>query len=224
MGGPALWSAGADYLTDDNQVGFDDPNVATSLGKLRELFQSGSLLLGAPTDWSDPSAITQGLCAMQWTGLWTFPALVDALSGDFGVTAWPKLSDSVGAPSVPVGAYGEAVSAKSKDVDAAKAFAKWLWVDKTDYQLDFAQSYGFHIPSRSSLAKKADKLKTGAAADAANLANTVGKAQTPVLWTAADSQAYTDALSRIIKDGADPASELKSVIAKVNSELKRIGS
>ena len=132
---------------------------ATGSRKADEPDDLAYALLGAPTDWSDPSAITQGLCAMQWTGLWTFPALVDALSGDFGVTAWPKLSDSVGAPSVPVGAYGEAVSAKSKDVDAAKAFAKWLWVDKTDYQLDFAQSYGFHIPSRASLVKKADQLK-----------------------------------------------------------------
>ena len=31
-------------------------------------------MLGAPTDWSDPSAFTQGLTAMQFTGLWTLPA------------------------------------------------------------------------------------------------------------------------------------------------------
>ena len=60
---------------------------------------------------------------------------------------WPKFTAAVGAPSVPVGAYGSAVSAKSKDAAAAKAFVKWLWVDQTDDQLDFAQSYGFHIPA-----------------------------------------------------------------------------
>ncbi len=130
LGGPALWSAGLDYLTDDDKVGFDDPAAATSLGKLHKLFTSGSLLLGAPTDWSDPSAINQGLAAMQWTGLWNVPAMTKALGDDFGVVAWPKLSDSVGAPSVPVGAYGEAVSAKSHDVAAAKAFVKWLWVEQ----------------------------------------------------------------------------------------------
>jgi multiple sugar transport system substrate-binding protein len=159
---------------------------------------------------------------MQWTGLWTFPALQKALGDDFGVAPWPKLSDSVGAPSVPVGAYGEAVSAKSKHVDAAKAFVKWLWVDQTDYQLDFAQSYGFHIPARTSLAKKADKLKSGVAADAVKLATENGKAQTPLLWTPASGQAFQDAVSRIIKDGADPAGQLKSVMTKVQSELNRV--
>lgn len=222
LGGPALWSAGLDYLTADNKIGFDDPAAATSLGKLHELWTSKALLLGAPTDWSDPSAIIQNLTAMQWTGLWTLPQLSNSLGSDFGVAPWPKLSDSVGAASVPVGAYGEAVSAKSKNPDAAKAFVKWLWVDKTDYQLDFAQSYGFHIPARTSLVAKADKLKSGPAADAAKLAATNGKAQTPLLWTPAAGAAYTDALTRIIKDGANPTSELKTVIAKAQSELKRI--
>jgi multiple sugar transport system substrate-binding protein len=222
LGGPALWSAGLDYLTADNQVGFDDPAAAQSLGKLHELFKSGALLLGAPTDWSDPSAIAQGLTAMQWTGLWTFPALKKALGDDFGVAPWPKLSDSVGAASVPIGAYGSAVNAKSRHTDAAKAYVKWLWVDNTADQLDFAQSYGFHIPARKSLAAKATGLKTGAAADAVQLASTVGKAQTPILWTPASGTAYQDAVSRIIKDGADPAGQLKSVIAKAKSELKRV--
>lgn len=224
LGGPALWSAGADYLTADNRIAFNTPDAATSLGKLHTLFTSGSLLLGAPTDWSDPSAIIQGLTAMQWTGLWTFPQLQKALGDDFGVAGWPKLSDSVGKASVPVGAYGEAVSAKSSDVAASKAFVKYLWVSQTADQLDFAQSYGFHIPARKSLAAKATKLKSGAAADAVTLANTVGHAQTPLLWTPASGQAYTDALTRIIKDGSNPAKELSSLVGTVNKELKRVAS
>jgi multiple sugar transport system substrate-binding protein len=222
LAGPALWSVGADYLTADNKIGFDDPNVATALGKLHQLFTSGSLLLGAPTDWSDPSSFTQGLTAMQWTGLWTFPELVKAFGDDFGVLPWPKFSDSVGAPSVPIGAYGSIVSAKSKNVAAAKDYVKWLWVDQTDDQLDFAQSYGFHIPSRMSLAAKADKLKTGAAADAVQLVQQHGKAQTPLLWTPASGTALSDAVTRIVKNGADPAGQLKSVMSVVQAELKRV--
>ena len=56
---------------------------------------------------------------------------------------------------------------------------KWLWVDQTDDQLDFAQSYGFHIPARTSLAAKADKLKSGPAADAANLCEHSGQGADP---------------------------------------------
>ena len=113
LGGPALWSAGLDYLTADNQFGFDDPKAVESLRKLREFWTAKVLLLGAPTDWSDPSAFTQGLTAMQFTGLWTLPAIEKALPGDYGVLPWPKLNATTGKPSVPVGAYGSCVNAKS---------------------------------------------------------------------------------------------------------------
>ncbi|MTD15052.1 extracellular solute-binding protein [Nakamurella sp. YIM 132087] len=222
MAGPTLWSVGADYLTEDNTFGFADPNVAVAFGKLHELFTSDSLLLGAPTDWSDPSAITQGLTAMQWTGLWTFPQLQKDLGDDFGVLPWPAFSATVGAPSVPIGAYGSAVSAKAKDPEAAKAYVKWLWVDNTEDQLDFAQSYGFHVPARKSLADQAESLKSGPAADAVTILQNNGKAQTPLLWTPASGTALSDAVSRIIKDGADPVSELAAVQKTVEAELERV--
>jgi multiple sugar transport system substrate-binding protein len=222
LAGPILWSVGADYLTENDKVGFDNPNVAVAFGRLHELFTSGSLLLGAPTDWSDPSAFIQGLTAMQWTGLWTFPELQKAFGDDFGVLPWPKFSASVGAPSVPIGAYGAAVSAKSKNVAAAKDYVKWLWVDQTDSQLDFAQSYGFHIPARKSVASKADKLKSGTAAEAVALVTEHGRAQTPLLWTPASGTALSDAVTRIVKNGADPAAQLKTVRATVQSELNRV--
>jgi multiple sugar transport system substrate-binding protein len=221
MGGPVLWSAGADYLTSDGKPGFTTPDVYNGFATLHKLFTSGHLLLGAPTDWSDPSAFTQGLCAMQWTGLWTFPMIQKALSDDFGVLGFPAIGSS-GKASVPVGAYGACVSAKSKHVDVAKELVKFIWIDRTDFQTDFATSYGFHIPSRASLAAKASKLKTGQAADAVKLVNEVGHAQTPIQWTPAMNTAYTDALTRMIKSGANPASELATVKSKVDAELARI--
>jgi multiple sugar transport system substrate-binding protein len=222
LGGPALWSAGLDYLTADNQFGFDDPLAAESLSKLRELWTSKVLLLGAPTDWSEPAAFTQGLTAMQFTGLWTLPVIEKALPGDYGVLPWPKLNATTGNASVPVGAYGACVNAKSKNVEAAKKYIKWLWVDQTDDQLDFAQSYGFHVPARKSLAGKADKLKSGPAADAVKLLNENGRPQNPMLWSPKASTAYSDALNRIIRSGADPVAEIKKVRTVTEAELKRI--
>jgi len=221
--GPTLWSVGADYLTEDNKVGFTEPAVAEAFASLHTLFTSGNLLLGAPTDWSDPSAFSQGLCAMQWTGLWTFPQLVKDLGDDFGVIPWPQfLTGGKGGPSVPIGAYGSTVSAKSKNPDAAKAFVKWLWVDNTDAQLDFAQSYGFHIPARNSVAAKASALTSGAAVDALKSMQQYGHAQTPLLWTPPCSTAMSDAVTRIIKDGADAAKELAAVVKTTESELARV--
>ncbi|RZS91356.1 multiple sugar transport system substrate-binding protein [Motilibacter rhizosphaerae] len=221
LGGPILWSSGADYLDGDDAPAFTTPEVYTGFSKLHSLFTSGSLLLGAPADWSDPSAITQGLTAMQWTGLWTVPTLQKSLGDDFGVLPWPKNGDG-GKPAVPVGAYGSCVSAKAKDVEAAKAYVKWLWVDKADFQEDFATSYGFHIPARKSLAEKAQKLSSGVAADAVKLVNDYGHAQTPLLWTPASGTAFNDAVTRMVKNGSSPQKELAAVKAKVAAEVARV--
>lgn len=219
--GPMLWSVGADYLTKDNKPGFTDPAVVAAFKKWHELFSSGNLLLGAPKDWSDPSAFTTELVPIQWTGLWTFPDIIKAFGDDFGTLAWPKFNDA-GAPSAPVGAYSACISSKSKQVDLAKDFIKYLWVDGTDMQLEFATAFGFHLPARASVAAKADVLKTGAAAQALKIMQENGHAQTPLLWTSASATAMNDAVTKIVKDGADPTAELAGVLKTVEAELARV--
>ncbi|MFI9805594.1 ABC transporter substrate-binding protein [Streptomyces sp. NPDC052301] len=220
LGGTPLYAAGLRLVTDDGKVGFDDPAAARTLGRLHQLYADKSLLLGAPADWSDPSAFIQGLTAMQWSGLWALPQVQKELGDDFGVLPFPK-DGGAGRPAVPVGAYGAAVSARSRHTEAAKEYVKWLWVERTDYQEDFALSYGFHIPARISLARKAAKLKTGPAADAVRFTTEFGYAQ-PLLWTPAAQTAYQDALSRIIRGGAGPEGELRAVVRKVGAELDRV--
>jgi len=112
--GPILWTVGSDYLTDDNKPGFTSNQAKQSFAKMRELFVSKSLLLGAPTDWWDPSSFTQGLAAMQWCGLWAMPGIQKAVGDDFGVVPWPAFSASVGKPSTFAGGWGAMVSAKSR--------------------------------------------------------------------------------------------------------------
>ncbi|MEU0003421.1 sugar ABC transporter substrate-binding protein [Streptomyces sp. NPDC006314] len=221
LGGTPLYAAGLEIVTEDGKVGFDDPAAARTLGKLHQLYADKSLLLGAPADWSDPSAFLQGLTAMQWSGLWALPQVQKELGDDFGVLPFPR-DGGHGRPAVPVGAYGSAVSARSTRRAAAKEFVKWLWVERTDHQQDFALSYGFHIPARISLARKAGRLRSGAAADAVRFTTEHGHTAQPLLWTPASQTAYQDALSRIIKSGADPESELKTVVRKVSDELDRV--
>ncbi|WTO37386.1 sugar ABC transporter substrate-binding protein [Streptomyces achromogenes] len=220
LGGTPLYAAGFPLVTDDGRVGFDDPGAARTLGKLHRLYADESLLLGAPADWSDPSAFLQGLTAMQWSGLWALPQITRELGDDFGVLPFPA-DGARGRPAVPVGAYGAAVSARSRHKDLAKAYVKWLWVERTDYQKDFALSYGFHIPARRSLAAEAAPLREGPAADIVRFATDHGYAQ-PLLWTPAGQTAYQDALSRIIKGGADPERELRGAVRKVAEEIARV--
>ncbi|PPK68527.1 sugar ABC transporter substrate-binding protein [Actinokineospora auranticolor] len=216
---PLLWSAGLDFLSADGKApGFDDPRAATVFGKLRELHQSGALLLGAPTDWSDPGAFVDGLTAMQWTGLWNLPKIRAAHGDDIGVLPFPRL-DSRGAESVPVGAYSAMVNARSGNVDAAKAYVKWLWVEKTEYQTEFATAFGAHLPARRSLAAKTGD---GPAKDVVGFVTEGGRIANPARWSSRANTALTDAVSRIAREGAEPTGELRAALQTARDEIARL--
>jgi multiple sugar transport system substrate-binding protein len=220
LGGPLLWSAGADFLTADNTPGFNTERVAASWGKLKELNDSGALLMGSTTDYWDPSAFIQGATAMQWTGLWAFPAINEAVGDDLGVIAWPP-SDADGTSSTFWGGWGSCVNGKSQNIDAAKALVQWLWVENTEIQNDWNVGYGFHVTPRQSAAATAEALQVGAAAEMVTNLYEYGVGPNP-LWTPAMGSAYTDALTRVVRDGADAATELASLEETVIAELERL--
>ncbi len=219
---PLLWSAGLDLVSEDGKApGFDDPRAATVFGKFRELHQSGGLLLGSPTDWADPGAFVGGLAAMQWTGLWNLPKITKALGGDVGVLPFPRL-DAAGRESVPVGAYSAMVNARSADVDAAKAYVKWLWVEKADYQTEFATAFGAHLPARESLAAKAEPLRDGPGKEIVGFVTGSGRIASPARWPARANTALSDAVSRIAREGAEPAGELRAAVDVARDEIARL--
>ncbi|MFK4085677.1 ABC transporter substrate-binding protein [Kribbella sp. NPDC020789] len=220
LGAPALWSSGGSFLTDDHKPGFTGERAAQAFGKLHQLYADKSVLLGAPTDWWDPGAINQGLVAMQWIGMWAVPGMQKALGDDLGVFPFPAL-DAQGKPAVYSGGWTQFVSAKSANVEAAKKFVKWLWIDKSDFQEDWSLSYGFHIPPRKSLAAKASKLQSGVAAETVKLTTDYGHTDNPS-WTPKMGTAFTDLLTNVIKKGADPSAEIAKAEKTVNAELSRL--
>ncbi|MFI5692374.1 ABC transporter substrate-binding protein [Kribbella sp. NPDC051586] len=220
LGGPAIHAGGGSLLTEDNKIGFTGADQAKALGKLHELYASKAVLLGSPTDWTDPSAINQGLVAMQWIGMWAVPGMKKAFGDDLGVIPFPAL-DAQHKPAVYSGGWTQFVSAKSPNVDAAKKFVKWLWIDQEDDQEDWSLNYGFHIPPRKSLAAKAAKLQSGVAADTVKLTQDYGFTDNPA-WTPKMGTALTDVLTNVIKKGADPAAEIAKAEKTVNAELSRL--
>jgi multiple sugar transport system substrate-binding protein len=175
------------------------------------------LLLGARADWPDPTAFIDGLAAMQWTWLWNLPKIRETMNDDFGVLPFPRL-DASGAPSVPVGGLSAMVNAKSLNPGAAKEFVKWLWLERTDFQQEFATKFGFHLPARLSVL---DRLAP--AADAVRLVKENGRAAGP-LWTPTANTALVEALGRIARDGADPVAETKAAVEAVKAELGRLSA
>ncbi|NEE15727.1 sugar ABC transporter substrate-binding protein [Streptomyces sp. SID7499] len=217
---PMIWSAGADTLNEKNEIAYHTPGVIEGIKKMRKLFTSGDLLLGAPTESWDPSSFNQGLCAIQFCGMWAMPAIQDALGDDWGVFPFPKVGAS-GKQSVYNGGWSMFVNAKSKNVDAAKEFVKWLWIDQKQYQEDWATSYGFHIPPRTSLAKTADKLKSGNAAEGVKLFNEFGHFDN-IGWTQAMITALEDVFANSVRKDMDPEKALDKADAAVNRELKKL--
>jgi multiple sugar transport system substrate-binding protein len=215
-----IWSAGADTLTADNKPAFNTDAVADGLKQLRSLFTSGDLLLGAPADWWDPSAFTQGLTAMQWCGMWAMPVMQKALGDDIGIFPFPKVG-SAGKESVYNGGWSMFVNAKGKNVEAAKEYVKWLWIDQKKYQEDFATSYGFHIPPRTSLAQSATKLKSGLPAEGVKLFNEFGHFDN-IGWTQAMIAAINDVMANSVRKNDDPKAQLAAAEKKVNTELKKL--
>ena len=219
----APWSAGTDFVDPaTNKIILDPARAALSFQKVKELNDSGALLVGSPTDWWDPSAFTQGLAAMQWTGLWAMPGVVAGVADDFGVLPWPKLDDQ-GTPATFWDGWSEMVNPRgqNKNIPEAKKFVNWLWIQKTDLQQDWALSYGFHVPPRQSAAAAAEPLKSGPASEAVTFLNSYGKIMPPQ-WTAAMGTMLNDSIANIIKNGADANAEITALIGRLQTELDAV--
>ncbi|MEV5969638.1 extracellular solute-binding protein [Streptomyces sp. NPDC051921] len=220
--GLAVWSNGGDLVTPEGEVAFGSARALEALTGLRRLHDDKSLLLGFTTDWWDPAALTQGVVPMQWSGLWAMPAVSAALGDDFGVLPWPAFKAG-GTATVRVGGWTSCVNAKGRNVAAAKAFVQWLWVRQSDLQKDFAESYGFHVPPRTSVAAHAQKLATGPAKETVGLAATYGK-HYPGTWDTAVSSTFNAAAAKIAGGQGDPAALLADAVKKAQSEIdKQLG-
>ncbi|MFF8918562.1 ABC transporter substrate-binding protein [Streptomyces sp. NPDC015032] len=218
----AVWSNGGDLVTPDGKVAFGSDRALEALTALKRLHDDKSLLLGFTTDWWDPSAFTQGVVPMQWCGLWAMPAIQSALGDDFGVLPWPAFKAG-GTPVVRVGGWTSCVNAKGRNVAAAKKFVQWLWVQQSGLQKDFAESYGLHVPPRTSVAASAKKLSTGAAKETVSLAQKYGK-YNPGTWDTAVSSTFNAAAMKIAGGQGDPATLLADAVKKAQGQIdKQLG-
>ncbi|MHA5050609.1 ABC transporter substrate-binding protein [Streptomyces sp. SD15] len=217
---PMIWAAGADTLDEKNQPAYHTDGVVEGLKAMRKLFTSGDLLLDAPADYWDPSAFTQGLTAIQFCGMWAMPVMQQALGDDLGIFPFPKVGDA-GKPSVYNGGWSMFVNAKGNKVDEAKEYVKWLWLDQKEYQEDWALSYGFHIPPRTSIAESAEKLKSGLPAEGVKLFSDYGHFDN-IGWTQAMIKATEDMFADSVRKDGDPEAALDTCDKAVNTELKKL--
>jgi multiple sugar transport system substrate-binding protein len=216
----AIWAAGGDLITADNKIAFNTDRVAAMYEKIHELNTSGGVLPDAPTFWWDSSSFQQGLCAMQWCGLWAMPIIQKSQIGDdFGIFPFPPL-DAQSQPATVAGGWAEMVSAKSKNVEAAKEYVKWLWITNTQVQIDWNVGYGFHVPPRTSIAAKTPKLTVPPASDAVDFLNKYGHAASS-LWDSTMDNALQSAASNIFKNGKNALQILNQTAETCSAELQK---
>ena len=218
-----MWSTGIkSYLTEDNKPTFVTQAVADVLTEFKKLATSDAMLIGAPADWWDPSAFNDGLCAMQQNGLWAIPAIMKGpFADDWDCFPWPAAAAGVGTPSTFLGGHNQSVNPKSKALEEAKAFLRWIWFENTEIQEDFNLSYGFHIPPRISLAKKAKALQSGGPAKivAALKYAQIGGG---VYWNGVMDQAINELMTDVCTKDVDPMEALKAAADKVNAEMPNL--
>ncbi|WP_203567147.1 ABC transporter substrate-binding protein [Aestuariimicrobium ganziense] len=222
LGTMFIWASGHEQLDEGRTKGaFLTPEFYDAVKAYADFYKNGKgLLKSASKEWYDGTPFADGETAMQWGGLWSVTDIKAKLGDDFGVLPFPAMG-AKGRPAVPFGAFGACVAAKGKNVEAAKAFVKWLWIDQEEKQIDFADSYGTHIPSKTALVPKATKLADGAGADAAKFVAESGFTN-DIMWSGALGEAYGAALSNAITKGVDPAEAFKGFADKVAAELKRL--
>ncbi|MET0187889.1 MAG: sugar ABC transporter substrate-binding protein [Pseudonocardia sediminis] len=216
-------AAGVGLLNDDNtQVTFDTPEVAAGFAALRAAYAADAMLLGAPTDWWDPTSFNGGLAAITWQGMWALPAMIEAFGDDVAVMAIPPVGGST-TSAVMVSQWNEQVAAKASDVEKSKALAKAQWLDDEAFQKEFAVGFGFHVPPRTAVAASTTELQDGLAKETVDLTDQWGYTAGP-FWAPAMGTALTDAVTRIVTEGADPATELAAASKTAQQTLDSLAS
>jgi len=217
------WSAGINFMTEEDpepEVRFNVEEARKCYLNMKSLTDAGALLMGAPTDYWDPAAFNQGLCAMQQIGFWSVPAIMKAVGDDFTLSAMPPMpiGDNPGRWATNRGGWIALVNGQSKYIKEAMALQKWLWIDNLAWQEEWNTGYGYKVPPRKSLVGSLEKLSTGQPKKAADDVQAYGLF-VGTFWTEAMGTAMRDAVTAIIKEGADPDISIQQAYDKCKVEL-----
>jgi multiple sugar transport system substrate-binding protein len=148
---PFLWSTGAEVVTKDlSKATFDSQGAADALNLWRTLIQEGY----APRTTSNTTAditstpFVTGEAAMWVGGIWAIAPLVNEYPDlEFDIDPLPTPSGED-----PVSVYGGwtmMVNSRSENLEAAKDFASWVWIDETERPLQWATTEGVFSPRQS---------------------------------------------------------------------------
>jgi len=203
------------------ELDFNSDVTVQVFDQFREYAKKNTLLQGAPMDWWDPSSFNQGLCAIQWGGLWQAPGTKAGVADDFFMTIFPP--HPAGGDKAKFwsefGGWCESVTTKSKDVEEATKYLHWQWVENIDWQNEYSTAYGFHIPARKSAREVNKNVTEGYAKTMFEMAEKYATIM-PKLWGGAVTTPWNDAVTEIFKNNADIKPTLDKAFEQCQKELE----
>jgi multiple sugar transport system substrate-binding protein len=218
------WGAGVNFFMEESdtpEIRFNQEETVLAWQKLADLHANHAdiLLTGAPSDWWDPGAFNQGMCAIQWMGFWSTAMIIDAVGDDYAFLAMPPVEVGPNARSfVERGGWVALVNGQGEHIAEATALQKWLWVDNTDWQIEWNTAYGYKALPRISLNDQVERLKSGEPKRAVGMVTDYGHV-IGQLWSGVMGTAISDAVTNIVKNGADGQSEMEAAYDKCVAEL-----
>ncbi|UCC65002.1 MAG: extracellular solute-binding protein [Anaerolineae bacterium] len=217
-------AAGVNFFMEEDdtpEIRFNQDETVMAWEKLADLHANHSdiLLTGAPSDWWDPGAFNQGMCAIQWMGFWSTAMIIDAVGDDYEFIAFPPVGSGPNAKNrIDRGGWVALVNGQGEHIPEATALQKWLWVDNTDFQIEWNTAYGYKALPRISLNAQVERLKAGQPKHAVEMVNEYGYV-VGQLWSGVMGTAVSDAVTNIVKNGADARSEMQTAYDKCVAEL-----
>jgi multiple sugar transport system substrate-binding protein len=157
---PFLWQTGADAANDDlTEATFDSEGTAQALDLWRTLIQEGY----APRTQTDctcnvaSTPLASGEAAMQVVGMWAIGVLQNEFPDiDFGITHLPTPTGED--PVTVYGGWTQMVNARSRNLEAAKAFTAWMWARDVERPVEWATVVNSKFSPRRSVVDAASEF------------------------------------------------------------------
>lgn len=140
---PFLWQGGGDVVNADwTQSQMSSDAAVAALDLWGTLVGKGYAPKQSKTPSYDIGALARGETAMQISGVWSLADIKAFPGTPFNVVPLPIPSG--GQPVSISGGFYQMVNAKSPNVEAAKKFVRWLWIDNKEWAKSW--SCGFAAP------------------------------------------------------------------------------
>jgi multiple sugar transport system substrate-binding protein len=155
---PFIWSAGGDVISKDWKRALMTSQSGVSALKLwGDFIKEDVAPKTLPGSGPDITMLGNGIADMMVCGFWGVkPLQADFPKYDFGVFPIPPIDNKHKSISV-YGGWRLMVNAKSKNVEEAVKFAKWMGVDQIDFPLEWCTVANSKFSPRKSVLKAGEK-------------------------------------------------------------------